>query len=125
MDELGEPKNSIGVGPRDCVLFTDTCGRTSSTAAAGGILDPGRCMRGCSGAIEVPSELLFPRSSGAGFSGSGVFFLVGWLTDRWTPALVSIGLSGEVVACRDLVGEALDPRSDELRKWPFDRDDLG
>lgn len=51
---------------------------------AGGILDPGRCMFGCSGAIEVASELRFVPEPVALFAlavVAGESVLVGWLTD--------------------------------------------
>jgi hypothetical protein len=56
----------------------------SGNAAAGVILDPGRCIDGCSGAIEVASELIFvpePVALVALVVVAGESVRVGWLTD--------------------------------------------
>ena len=56
----------------------------SGYKAAGGILDPGRCIFGCSGAIEVACELIFVPDSVALVAlvvVAGESILVGWLTD--------------------------------------------
>jgi hypothetical protein len=52
-------------------------------------------MAGCSGAIEVSSELLFATSSNFRRSVAGDLTLLGWLTDLWGAAgLTSLGFNG-------------------------------
>lgn len=94
----------------------------SGYAAAGGILDPGRCIVGCSGAIEVASELMFVPDSVAlvalvAVAGESV--LVGWLTDLCgTAAERGVdAFSFETGVSRGfLVGELSVPSSEVLRK---------
>jgi hypothetical protein len=103
----------------------------SATTAAGGTLEPGLCIEGCSGAIEVPSELSLPPSSPV-TSGCGVDLTVfGWLTDRWGIVLDCVRifgnllLSGSLLVSRGFTGDVFVPSSELLRRWPFDLDDLG
>ncbi len=74
-------KISIGVTPLD---WGKTIAGPSGYTAAGGIFDPGRCMFGCSGSIEVAWELMFvpePVALVVLVVVAGESVLEGWLTD--------------------------------------------
>jgi hypothetical protein len=53
----------------------------SSTAAAGGSFEPGLCIVGCSGAMDVAFELVFVALAEEVNEGTGDAVRVGWLVD--------------------------------------------
>lgn len=73
--------------------------------------------------MEVPSELSLPPSSY--LSGSGLFFLVGELTDLCIPSLTFRAFNGDAGEPRFFGGDSFRPRSEELRRCPFEREVFG
>lgn len=73
---------STGVCSRDCgsMGVDRNCDETCSTMTGGGTFEPGRWMDGCSGAIDVASELTPVFSSEPESFLGGERVLVGWLT---------------------------------------------
>lgn len=83
-------------------------------------------MLGCSGAIEVASELMFVPEPAVLVVVAGESSLTGWLTERWDGVITFKGVSLVGVCSRGfLVGEPLAPISEEVRKWPFDLEVCG
>lgn len=87
-------------------------------------MDPGRCTLGCSGAMEVASELMFVPEPAVLVVVAGESSLTGWLTDLCKGVATFRGVSLVGVCSRGfLFGERLVPTSDEVRRWPFDLED--